>query len=48
MTASTDKIAPEDMIDPADLAELVATVIALPNTASISELLVNCRLEAMV
>ena len=48
MTAGTDKIAPENMIDPADLAELVATVIALPNTASISELLVNCRLEAMV
>ena len=48
MTAGTDKIAPDKMIDPADLAELVATVIALPNTASVSELLVNCRLEAMV
>src|SRR4030095_2745375 len=48
MTAGTDKIAPENMIDPADLADLVATVIALPNTASVSELLVNCRLEAMV
>lgn len=48
MTAGTDKIAPENMIDPADLAELVATVIALPNTASVPELLVNCRFEAMV
>jgi NADP-dependent 3-hydroxy acid dehydrogenase YdfG len=48
MTAGTDKIAPADMIDPADLAELVATIIALPNTASVAELLVNCRLEAMV
>ena len=48
MTAGTGKIAPEKMIDPDDLAELVATVIALPNTASVSELLVNCRLEAMV
>ena len=48
MTAGTDKIAPENMIDPADLADLVATVIALPNTASVSELLVNCRLETMV
>jgi NAD(P)-dependent dehydrogenase (short-subunit alcohol dehydrogenase family) len=48
MTAGTDKITPENMIDPADLAELVATIIALPNTASVSELLVNCRLEAMV
>jgi hypothetical protein len=36
------------MTDPADLAELVATVIGLPNTASIAELLVNCRFEDMV
>ena len=35
----------EEMIDPADLAELVSTVIALPNTAAVAELLVNCRLE---
>lgn len=48
MTAGTDKIAPQEMIDPADLAELAATVIALPNTASVPELLVNCRFEAMV
>lgn len=48
MTAGSDKIAPQDMIDPLDLAELVATVIALPNTASIAELLVNCRFETMV
>jgi NADP-dependent 3-hydroxy acid dehydrogenase YdfG len=47
MTAGTDKIAPQEMIAPTDLAELVATVIALPNTASVSELLVNCRFEAM-
>jgi NADP-dependent 3-hydroxy acid dehydrogenase YdfG len=38
----------DQMIDAADLAELVATVIALPNTASVPELLVNCRLEPMV
>lgn len=30
---------------PADLATLVATVIELPNTASVAELLVNWRLE---
>ena len=48
MTAGTDKIAPQEMIDPADLAELAATVIALPNTASVPELLVNCRFEAML
>jgi NADP-dependent 3-hydroxy acid dehydrogenase YdfG len=38
----------EAMIQPADLAELVATVLALPNTASLAELLVNCRLEDAV
>lgn len=48
MTAGTDKIASQEMIEPADLAELAATVIALPNTASVSELLVNCRFETML
>jgi NAD(P)-dependent dehydrogenase (short-subunit alcohol dehydrogenase family) len=48
MTAGAVQIAAESMSDPADLAELVATVMALPNTASIAELLVNCRLEDMV
>jgi hypothetical protein len=48
MTAGSDKIAPQEMIEPADLAELAATVIALPNTAAVSELLVNCRFEAML
>lgn len=33
------------MIDPKDLAILAATLIELPNTASIAELLVNCRYE---
>ncbi|WP_299617153.1 SDR family NAD(P)-dependent oxidoreductase [Pelagibius sp.] len=45
LTAGTNKISPEEMIDPGDLAELAATVIALPNTAAVAELLVNCRLE---
>jgi NADP-dependent 3-hydroxy acid dehydrogenase YdfG len=36
-----------EMIQPDDLAELVATVLALPNNASIAELLVNCRFEDM-
>ena len=35
----------EDMTQPEDLAELVATVMALPNTASVSELPVNCLLD---
>ena len=45
MTAGTDRIGREEMIDPDDLAELAAAVIALPNTAAVAELLVNCRLE---
>jgi NADP-dependent 3-hydroxy acid dehydrogenase YdfG len=48
MTVGTNRVAAELMSDPADIAELVATVIALPNTAAIAELLVNCRLEDMV
>jgi NAD(P)-dependent dehydrogenase (short-subunit alcohol dehydrogenase family) len=37
-----------EMIQPDDLCELVATVLALPNNASIAELLVNCRFEDML
>lgn len=33
------------LTQPEDLADLVATVIALPNTASVAELLVNCNAE---
>ncbi len=45
LTADVTKVARKEMIDPADLAEMAATVIALPNTAAVAELLVNCRLE---
>lgn len=45
MTAATTALPPEAMTQPAELAELVATLLALPNTASVAELLVNCRLE---
>jgi len=48
MTAGNTKVSAAEMIDAADLAELAATVLALPNTASIAEMLVNCRLEDMV
>ena len=48
MTRGTDKIAEADMIDPHDLAEMAATLMALPNTASIAEIMVNCRLEDTV
>ncbi|MBM3598181.1 MAG: SDR family NAD(P)-dependent oxidoreductase [Alphaproteobacteria bacterium] len=38
----------QNMTQPDDLAEMVATVIALPNNAAVAELLVNCRYEEMV
>ncbi|MYB04386.1 MAG: SDR family NAD(P)-dependent oxidoreductase [Acidimicrobiaceae bacterium] len=45
---ATDMMDPDDdtITQPEDVADLVATVIALPNTASVSELLIGCRLEA--
>ncbi len=44
--SAANKTMPRDvMTDPRELARLVATVIALPNTASVAEHLVNCRLE---
>lgn len=36
---------PTTMIQPDDLAELVTTVLAMPNTASVAQLAVGCRLE---
>lgn len=48
MSSYTSKVTPEEMIAPETLAELVRTVVELPNTAAIAELLVNCRLEDML
>ena len=45
MTAGTTRISREQMISPSDLAELAAAILALPNTASVAELIVNCGLE---
>ena len=45
LTAGVTKVARGEMIQPDDLAELMATAIALPNTAVMAEMLVNCRLE---
>lgn len=36
---------PASMIDPDDVAELISTTISLPNTASVAQLNVACRLE---
>jgi len=47
MTANVTALPRGEMIQPADLAELVATALALPNNAVVAELLVNCRLEDM-
>lgn len=47
MTAHVTAVPRGEMIQPADLAELVATALALPNNAAVAELLVNCRLEDM-
>jgi NAD(P)-dependent dehydrogenase (short-subunit alcohol dehydrogenase family) len=47
MTAGyRDQVDPSDMTDPIDLAALVETLLCLPNSASVAELLVNCRWEA--
>lgn len=45
LTADVVKVGRAEMIDTGDLAEVAAMVIALPNTAAIAEILVNCRLE---
>lgn len=44
MTAGFDED-PATMIDPDDLAETIATTMALPNTAAVAHLNVACRLE---
>lgn len=43
MTADVTTFPHEQMMEPGDIAELAATLIALSNTASIAELVVNCR-----
>jgi len=48
LTARVTDLPRDEMTDPADLARLVATVVALPNTAAVAELLVNCRYEHML
>jgi NAD(P)-dependent dehydrogenase (short-subunit alcohol dehydrogenase family) len=45
MTSRVTKIARTEMTDPADIAVLVETLLRLPNTAVIAELLVNCQHE---
>ena len=47
-TKHHDTVRPEEMTQPEDLARLVGTTIDLPNTAGVSELLVNWRYEHTV
>ena len=48
LTAGVTKVARHDMIDAGDLAELAATVIALPNNSVVAVVLVNCQFEEML
>ena len=47
MTAGVEGVSSVDMIQPDDLAELVATALTLPNNAVVAEILVNYQLEDM-
>ena len=48
MTSEVTAWPHEKMTSAADLAVLVETMLLLPNTATVAELLVNCRLEDML
>jgi len=43
MTADVETFPLEDMMEPEDIGALVATVMSLSNSASVAELIVNCR-----
>ena len=45
MTVGVTDFPRSEMTDPNNIAVLVATLIELPNTASVAELLINCRYE---
>lgn len=48
MSSKYPGVKPEEKTDPEDLARIVHLLLELPNTASVAELLVNCRYEHMV
>lgn len=48
MTAAVTRIPRAAMSSPADVATLIATVLCLPNNATVGEVLVNWRLEPML
>ena len=47
MARSVSALDDDTMTSPEDLARLVATVLDLPNTASVAELAVNCQAEEL-
>lgn len=47
MTSAQAEIPLGNMTQPEDIATIVATLLRLPNTASIAEILVNCRYETI-
>jgi len=48
MTADVETFPHDQMMKPADIADIVLTVLALSNNASIAELVVNCRNDLMM
>lgn len=48
MTAAVETMAYDEMIAPGDIAEVVLTLLALSNKASIAELVINCRNDVMM
>ena len=47
MTSDVNRVDPNEMIQPQDLAELIHTALTLPNNAVMAEMLVNYTLEDM-
>ena len=47
MTVAVESVPLDQMIAPGDLAQVVLTVLSLSNTASIAELVINCRDDVM-
>lgn len=48
MTIGEDEIPRHEMSQPADVAQLIATALCLPDNASVSEMLVHCQFEPML
>ena len=48
MTAAVEAFPYGQMIESNDLAEVVLTILSLSNTASIAELVINCRDDVMM